>query len=264
MTGAGLPSSLAAAAFALAVVAGTPQAAEVPAPPDVPGLLARAQRVQNRDLAAWQRFAFRRQVVRRRVDADGSVSFRQDLDFRVVPAAGGGFDETLIAIDGSEPTPQLVRKHRRAARFSAHYQRAREGRLGSGPGELDFSFLFRGLGYRYLGREAVGGVACHHLAIHPVDASGGVEDLVAAATAGELWLTADGLHVARAKTRLTRPVSRALVEIERLEIELEGQPADGAWLPRRIEVRSKVNGLIRIRAHNTYTYSQLEARPPPR
>lgn len=260
-------ATLAAAALALAVVLAPRAAGDEPEPPDPAALLAEAQRVQARDLAAWESYAFRRQVVRRRLDAEGKVTFRQDLDFRIEPATGGGFEETLVAIDGREPTPREVREHRREARFTAHYRQAREGRLGGvlGAGELDFGYLFRALGYRYLGRETVGGADCHHLAIDPVGADSGAEaDPLAAATAGELWLTVDGLHVARAVTRLTRPVSQGLVAIDRLEVRFEGRPAGNAWLPGRIELRSALGGFLRLRAHNTYTYSELEARPPPR
>jgi hypothetical protein len=85
---------------------------------------------------------------------------------------------------------------------------------------------------------------------------------MAAVTAGELWLAVDGLHLVRARTRLTRPVTQGLVEIERLELGFEGRPVDGAWLPRRIEVRSSVRGLVRLRAHNVYSYSEFERRIP--
>lgn len=260
----GLAALLAVSALALGAVLAARAAGDEPEPPDPAALLAGAQRTQARDLEAWQGWAFRRQVVRRRLDAEGEVTFRQDLDFRVEPAPGGGFEETLIAIDGRAPTPREVREHRREARFTAHYRRAREGKLGGvlGAGELDFGYLFRALSYRYLGRETVGGADCHHLAIDPVGAGSGAEvDPLAAATAGELWLTVDGLHVARAATRLTRPVSQGLVAIDRLEIHFDGQPADRAWLPRRIELRSALGGFLRLRAHNSYTYSELEGRP---
>ncbi len=234
-------------------------------PPDLPALLAEAREVQRRDLETWHRFAFHRQVLRRRLDRQGEVSLRQVLDFEVEPAAGGGFAERLTAIDGREPTAAEVREHGREARFTKHYRQAREGRFGGvlGMGELDFNYLFGALDYSYLGREVIGGVPVHRLAIEPLagDPPRG-SDRLAAATGGELDLAVDGLHIVRARTRLSRPVSQGLVEIERLEIEFESQPLPGgAWIPRRIEVSSSVRGLVRIRAHNVYTYSGYERRP---
>lgn len=243
---------------------GTEPVAEPLSHADAGALVARARRVQERDLEAWHRFAFRRRVVRRRLDAEGEVGFRQVLDFRVEPTADG-FEETLVAIDGREPTAREVREHRRAGRFSGHYESAREGKLGGvlGVGELDFGYLLRALHYRYLGRESADGVACHHLAIEPVadGSDGDDDDPLAAATSGELWLAVDGLHVVRARTRLTRPVRQGLVVVDRLELDFTGQSVAGAWLPRRIELRSAVGGLLKVRAHNTYTYSGLEPRP---
>ncbi len=236
------------------------------AAPDPAALLAAAGRVQDRDLATWRRFAFRREVERQRLDARGEVVLRQRLEFRVEPAAGGGFDERLVAIDGRAPTPAEVTEHRRAGRFARHHRRALEGRFGgvAGVGELDFRRLFRALRPSYRGRAAVDGVDCHHLALEAVadDAGERDRDALAAVTAGELWLAADGLHLVRARTRLTRPVTQGLVEIERLELGFEAAPVDGVWLPRRIEVRSSVRGLVRLRAHNVYGYRDFERRIP--
>jgi len=233
--------------------------------PDPAALLAAAGRVQDRDLDAWRRFAFRREALRQRLDARGEVTFRQRLEFRVEPAAGG-FDERLVAIDGRAPTPREVAEHRRAERFSRHHRRAREGRFGGvvGVGELDFRRLFGALRPSYRGRATVDGVPCHHLAIEALagDAGERDRDALAAATAGELWLAADGLHLVRARTRLTRPVTQGLVEIERLELGFEAAPVHGVWLPRRIEVRSSVRGLVRLRAHNIYRYREFERRIP--
>jgi hypothetical protein len=235
-------------------------------PPDLPALLAEARRVQQLDLEAWQGFAFHRQVLRQRLDRRGQVTFRQQLEFEVEPVAGGGFDELLVAIDCRAPTAAEVREHRREARFSRHYQRAREGRFGGvlGVGELDFGYLFGALDYDYGGRRTEGGVDYHRLVIVPPEGEPGRgDDPLTAATAGELGLTVDGHHLVRAATRLTRPVSQGLVEVERLEIDFEARrAAGGVWLPGRIEVRSSVRGLVHLRAHNVYTYSGFERRGP--
>lgn len=240
--------------------------AEPAQPPDLPALLAEARAVQQRDLEAWQRFAFHRRVLRQRLDRRGAVTFTQRLEFEVEPVAGGGFDERLVAIDGRAPTAAEVREHRREGRFGRHYQRAREGRFGGvlGVGELDFGYLFGALDYDYGGRRTEGGVAYHRLVIDPPEGDPGRDaDPLAAATAGELGLAVDGLHLVRAATRLTRPVTQGLVEVERLEIAFEARrAAGGVWLPGRIEVRSSVRGLVHLRAHNVYTYSEFEPRSP--
>jgi hypothetical protein len=253
------------AVAALVLTAAAEGAAPAPAP-NLTALLAEARRVQERDLATWRRFAFRRQVLRQRLDPDERVIARQSLDFLIEPIPGGGFDERLVAIDGRAPTGEEVREHRRAARFARHYERAREGSFGGvlGVGELDFGLLFSGLDYTYGGRQAAGGVAYHRVAIAPVGRDPGPgDDPLATATAGELGFTVDGLHLVRARTRLAWPVTWGLARVERLEIDFEGQPAGGGvWLPRRIELRSAVRGIFRVRAHNVYTYSQFEERIP--
>jgi len=205
-------------------------------------------------------------MLRQRLDRHGEVSFRQQLEFQVEPVAGGAFDERLLAIDGRAPTAEEVLEHRRAERFTERYQHAREGRFGGvlGVGELDFNHLFGALDYSYSGQQEAGDVAYYRLVIEPVERERGRgSDRLAAATAGELGLAVDGLHLVRAETRLTHPVSQALIEVERLQIDFEAQPAvGGVWLPKRIEVRSSVRGILHIRAHNVYTYSDWEERTP--
>lgn len=259
-----MPPLLAIALLAIGGFAAAEGGVDAETAPDPAALIAEARRVQVRDLEVWRRFAFRRQVVRQRLDDRGEVALRQDLVFRVEPAVDG-FDETLVAIDGRAPSAREIREHRHEARFTRHYDHAREGKLGGvlGFGELDFGYIFRGLHYRYAGRETTaGGIACHRLAIEPLtgDAAVGAADPLAAATAGDLWLAVDGLHVVRASTRLTRPVRQGLARAERLDLDFEAQRVEGAWLPRRIELRSALGGLLRLHAHNIYTYSQFEDR----
>lgn len=231
-----------------------------PGEPDLAGLLEEARRVQQTDLEFWGTLSFRRQVTRERLDADGSVTFRQELDFRITPEAGG-FDETLIRIDGRPPTRREIDAHRGAARFGKRYRSAISGRGdGSVDRPYDFSGFLRRPGYAYRGVEMVGGRACHRLDFPAREPSGGTRDeRLWAATAGSLWIDTKGLHLVRAETRTVRsvPVMIRLGKVVRVEIRLEARPFRGHWIPRSIDVRTviKVAGFP-VRKRNIFSYSE--------
>lgn len=254
-----------AAAVAAGVALGTAHAPAGPPGPsgpetDVEVLLREAQRVQREDLAAWQRFRFRRSVVTERLDEAGEAVGREDLEFELVPAAEG-FDEWLTRIDGRAPSPAEVNRHRRKARFSRHYETARRGE-GSGAegGGYSLQLLLKLSSYRHAGLEPVDGVPCHRLDFEPREQEElkGLEGRLAASMRGTLWISAEGHHLARARVRTVRPVPVVLLlfGIRSLEVELDSGPAgDGAWLPRRIEVRADARLLgWPMRRHSVFLY----------
>jgi hypothetical protein len=238
---------------------------------DLERLLREARRVQEADLEAWRRFAFRRVVERERLDAGGRTKSRQVLEFEIRPLAEG-FDEVLTRVDGQPPAAAAVREHREAARFTRHY---REARGAGAEREEDnlfslFDLLYLG-SYADAGREMVAGVPCRRLDFVPsAEPPGeGRGAAIGAALAGSIWLTEDGLHLSRAEARAVRPVSFAigLARLAELEVEMETFPVEaGVWLPSRIQVRSTLRVLgVPSRRRTTFRYSHHQAaaaRPP--
>ena len=261
----------AAAGAPVNAAAGAPDAGPgmAPAPPaaeptpDLDLIIREAQRVQLEDTAAWPRFRFRRHVRTERLDADGDVTGSEELEFVVTPKAEG-FDEDLQSIEGRQPTAKEVRRHRRLARFTRHYEAARSGE-GSGAlgGGYSLSLFLRRAAYRYAGREEIGGVPCHRLDFSPQehDDLKGYEGRLASAMGGSLWISVDGYHLVRARTRMVRPVSIVLLlfRFRDLAVDLDSAPvAPGVWLPRRIEVRADARvSFWPLRRHSVLQYSDF-------
>jgi len=264
-------AEVAAAGAAVDAAAGAPgralQTAPAPPaaepPPDLDLIIREAQRVQLEDSAAWPRFRFRRHVRTEHLDEDGSVTGSEDLEFVVTPKAEG-FDEDLQRIDGRPPTPREMSRHRRLARFSRHYEEARSGEgSGSLGGGYSLSLFLRQTSFRYAGREEIGGVACYRLDFSPQERDDlkGYEGRLAGAMGGSLWISVDGYHVARARTRMQRPVSifLFLFGFRDLQVDFDGTPvAPGVWLPQRIEVRADARiSFWPVRRHSVVHYSEF-------
>lgn len=244
----------------LALAAAPGRSAEDEPLPDPALLLERGRAILHADLSQWPRYAFRREVERRRLRPDGRVEWRTRYDFRVSPS-GDGFDEQLVSIDGRAPTREEIRSHRRAARFTEHYRRFASGDDAAVGGTgLSLAYLLHLSNVRSGGRETVDGVACWRLDFEPETEPGAATPTrkLAAATTGSLWLAAQGLHLVRAKTRLVRPVARGPVRFYTLDVAVEGSRGEPPWLPRLIVVESEYRvALGRQRVHNEYRYSEL-------
>lgn len=250
--------------WASLLAAGLPAAAGVAPedgpPADLERLVAEARAVQQSDLRHWGRLAFRREVVRERLDADDRVVDREVLVFFITPGRGGEFDEGLRTIDGRLPTRSEVQAHRRARRFNKRYKTALTGDA-SDYEEGDFSlghFMTRS-DYTYGGLEMVDGIRCHRLdfAAQP-ESGGGVASRISAATEGSMWLDVRTLHAVRAESRLTRPVTAmlGLVRIERVDIEMSTLSFGEHRLPAEIVVTSRVAMAGRaLRKRNRFLYS---------
>jgi len=192
---------------------------------DIERMMDQARQVQMADLEFWSRLTFHRQVIRERLDGEGQVLEREELDFRIRPSPRG-FDEELRLIDGQAPSRRKVREHRAAGRFTERYQTAVSGEDPRyDKGDFSLANLLRRADYLYLGREMIDGIPCHRLDFpaHPEVGGMGVEERMAAATEGSLWLAEGSLHMVRAETRTVRSVAAlaGLVKVEGVVIRLE-------------------------------------------
>lgn len=231
---------------------------------DLGRLLEDAKRVQQHDLAAWQRYRFQREVVRRSLDVQLRETKREVLWFIVRPKADGhGFDEQLVLIDGKSPSRRLREEHREAARFTKHYLRAlRQGDQFDADAD-PIVHLWDAEHYDYAGLETIDGVPCHRVEMRasaePLEGDLGVR--LAAATAGTLWLAVDGLRIVRSQSRLTREVRLVfgLGTLSRFDVRLQTvQLPGGTRLPAEISVVSHVSALgTTVRKSNRYRYSRF-------
>lgn len=247
----------------LASDAAPPPATPADAPADFRRVLSQARKVQLADAAAWQAYRFRRRALREQVVESGEVLVREDLEFLVTPGSDG-FDEVLLRLDGRDPRPEEVRRHRRLAKFTTHYRALLDG---EGRDDVEWGYSLSHLlglsSYRYVGREQVNGVACHRVDFTPggAPAGRGLASRFAQAMEGSLWITVEGNHLARARARTVRPVSFALslMKVLALDVSLDSQPVgDGTWLPLRIEVLTRTRFLIRqVQKRNSYVYSEF-------
>lgn len=233
-------------------------------------LLDAARRAQKADLESWARYRFKRQAVRAKLDSDGRISSRTDLESIVTPLGGARpaagpprFDETLVRIDGAEPTGAQVEHHRKDAPFSRHYATTIGNEGTEEEGGYSLSFLLRMSSYRHDGEEKVEGRLCHRIRFE-ADTGAEGHDLpsrFARAVAGTLWLTEEGAHMARASVHSVAPIdiTFGIVRLSELEIEMVSQPlASGEWVPRTIETRSVVRILgVPMRRLNRYSYSEF-------
>ena len=223
--------------------------------------------MQRRDLEAWRGYAFRRRVLREKLDRSGAAKFRQTLVFEVEPRVGG-FDERLVDINGRAPTSGEVRSHRSAGRFAKHYREMITGEadhdlIGS---DLSLPSILDHASYHLQGREVVAGTPCYRLEIRsrPRRRTSTSQDL-ADATEGFLWVSVDGLHLVRWDTHLVRSVSKGIARVEQLDLRVELAPRGGFWIPRSIELDSEVKiGPLTLRKRNRYHYSHFRLQELPR
>ena len=247
------------------VAAGSAQAQETVDPAD---LIVRAAEQELEDVGGWFDYGFRRRVVRESFDADGEVTERQELVFRCTPQ-GEGFDELLIELDGVPPSEREVQKNREAARFTRHLKMALAG--SSDPDSHEsFTAMLTGLEkheWRHRGMETVEGRQCHRFEMLPSPEPNGasLEERLAAAQVGTIWLEVDTLHIVRAEIALSRAVTAyTVIRLEKLAItSVHGPVPGGGWLPREIDVVSEVKvPFRRMRKRNYYQYSEFERMTP--
>ena len=237
--------------------------------PDSATLMKEIRRTQRADFESWARFSFDRHVVRRRLDAEGMATRTEILEFEVT-ALHEGFDEKLVRIDGRKPFASEVLEHRRAGRFAKHYGQVRAGGDVDQQEGFSLAWLVQFPNYRFSGIETVGEVECYRLDFEPgmADTSGTAVSRVPGrfveAMAGSLWIARGSHHLVRAQVGTVQPVrmSFGVVRIMSLEVALDAGPvAKGAWLPRRISVKSHLSILGRdVRKENIFNYSRFRER----
>lgn len=237
-------------------------AAPAPAGEDLSALMAKAQQVQLADVKAWRDYRFHRTVHREEKNDSGRVLDGDHLVFEIQPAAEG-FQERLLEIDGRKPTPGEAADHARKQSFSKHYATMVSGKGGGEEEGFTLGYLLRLSRYRYAGRETIGGKLCHRVDFSPDEGleTDGMAGKLVKAMEGRLWLTVDGLHLARAEARTVHAVSLALslAKVHQLEVFMESAPiSEGVWLPQRIEVDSKARVFFSTRYRTLrYRYSEF-------
>lgn len=235
---------------------------------DLSALMSKAQQVQLADVKAWRLYRFRRAVLQEAKNDSGRLLEGENLVLEIRPVADG-FEERLLEIDGRKPTPAEAADHARRKNFTKHYATMVSGKGGGEEEGFSLGDLLRLSAYRYAGREMIGGRLCHRVDFSPDEdrKTDGVAGKLAKAMAGRLWLTVDGLHLARAQARTVRAVSLALslAKVHQLEVFMESAPiSEEVWLPQRIEVESKARILFSTRNRTLrYLYSDfLKATEP--
>lgn len=250
----------------LAILVAVPQGGpDLSRKEDLSALLEKARRVQVEDMAAWRRYRFRRTIVREERDSEREVKKSENLTIDVTPTSSG-FDERLSEIEGRSPTPAEAEAFRRQGRFTKHYKSFLGGKGGSDSRGRGYSLglLLRMSSYRYAGIEPVNEIPCYRLDFSPDPkrTASGVAGKIVKAMEGSLWLSLDGLHLARAEARAMRPVSVAmsLGMIYSLEIELEAAPVGkDTWLPVKLIWKSRDRVLLTTRyRNNVFHYLQFE------
>lgn len=232
---------------------------------DLSALLEKARRVQVEDMAAWRRYRFRRTILREERDSEHEVKKSEKLTIDVTPTTSG-FDESLSEIEGRSPTPAEAEAFRRQERFTKHYKSFLGGKSGSESRGRGYSLglLLRMSSYRYAGIEPVNEIPCYRLDFSPDPkrTASGMAGKIVRAMEGSLWLSLDGLHLARAQARAVRPVSVAmsLGMIYSLDIDLEAAPVDkDIWLPVKLIWKSRDRVLLSTRyRNNVFHYLQFE------
>jgi hypothetical protein len=255
------------AILALFVVASEGQPHD-PRSEDLTAILEKARRVQVADVEAWRRYRFRRHWLREERDEAGRVENTESMVFEVTPR-GGSFHEQLVEIDGRTPTQEERRQFQNQARFAKHYRTLVAGSGEKEEGGYSLGHLLRMSSYRYKGRETVEGVVCYRIdfAPDPTRELGGVEGKLARAMEGSIWITVEGLHLARASAHTVRPVSLALslAKVHELDLVMESGPVgEGIWLPTDVDLKTSVRILFSTRRRrNVYHYAEFHREPAP-
>ena len=104
------------------------------------------------------------------------------------------------------------------------------------------------------------GAPCFRFLVKPFSPPEGASrtERIAAASHGSFWVTREGQHLARMEVRLAKPLKMIGVTLKALDLTLDKEQHDGAWLATRAEVRSEFKLGVTVRKHNTWMYSDFE------
>lgn len=235
-----------------------------PAGEDLTALMDKARQVQVADVAAWRAYRFKRSALREEVDDDGRIVVREDLLFDIRPS-GEGFEEKLVKKDGRAPTGEEISYYGRKRPFAKHYSTLVTGTGEGEEGGFSLGHLLRMTAYRYAGREVVEGTPCYRVDFSPDEdrQADGIAGKLTKAMEGSLWITVDGLHLARAEAQTVGAVSLALslAKVHQLEVSMVSAPVSaGVWLPKRIDVKARARILFSSR-WRTNRFRYLDFQP---
>ena len=227
--------------------------------PDIETLLREVQRVQEADHQAWHGYSFRRHVIRQDVDREGTPQLLQEMHFLVIPK-DDGFDETLLEIDGREPTDKEVKQHREAGRFEKHWRKSATLELDNPVGEdLALGEMIREQDHRIVGEEEIDGIRCHRVEFspRPEPEKATTSERLSHAIKGSACFSVDGLHLVEAEMESTRPVKKGPAALNQLRIRMEQRPVGDVWLATLVEMQSdvKIPGK-KLRKWNKYRYTE--------
>ena len=227
--------------------------------PDIEELLAAAiEAGEGEDRAAWAEHAFKRHVLRQKLDADDVVTWRQEMIFQITPTADG-FDETLLEMDGRPATAAEVKEHKEAGKFQAHYEKTSELALENPFGaDLALLPLLYDQEHEYVGLEKLDGTPCHRIRWQAREESRSLpwQEKLKHAMKGTLCVAADDPDLIHADMETIRPLKKGPVKIALFRIAFEAQRVGEAWLPSRLETVSHTDiPGKKYRTHNVYRYT---------
>ena len=213
---------------------------------------------EGEDRAAWAEHAFKRHVLRQKLDEEGVVTWRQEMIFQITPTADG-FDETLLEMDGRPATAAEVEEHKKAGRFQAHYEKTSELALENPFGkDLALLPLLYDQEHEYVGIEKFNGTPCHRIRWQAREESRSLpwQEKLKHAMKGTLCIAADDPDLIHADMETTREVKKGPVKMDKVRIAFNARPVGDVYLPSKIEMVSqiKIPGR-RFRTHNIYRFT---------
>lgn len=228
---------------------------------DLDSLLKEAVTVHARNLEAWQQYSFRRDVHRERIDKNGEVEWSLEFSLMNTPTEDG-FDEELIEIDGRAPTAEEIEEHREEARWTKHYREVLAGKVDHvlASDQVTLPAIWEASDHTYMGREIIDGVEAHRVDFAPKPAQKApMVERLADSIEGSLWVSVEGTHLLRWKTRLSRPLKKGLIKMKALDLEVSCQPVGDHYFASEVEMASVVNiGFGDERKRNQYRYSEFK------
>jgi len=229
--------------------------------PDFEGLNDKVRDAYRNDLALLRTVSFHRQVIRQKLKSNGSVKSEEVLDSQITPISGG-FDEVLVRIDDRAPSSREVKKHRKSAIFTKHYDELVKGRVNLAfIADITLSLLVDAYNYSYEGEEEIQGQMCYRFAVKPFDPPAKASDteVIAAASDGHFWIDADSGSIVRMKVSIVRPLKVMGAGLNSLTLSLESVKWGDAWLTKRIEVNSEYELVFTTsRKRNVWIYSDFK------
>lgn len=242
------------------MLAGVTASAQDATPPKASDVGKATFQAFKHDLAAIRSYAFTRTVTRTRLNRHGALKEKEVLVMRVTPDEDG-FTETLIEIDGSDPTEDQVEEHREAETFERHYEQMIAGQVEMPIlADLELQDLLETFHFTYESDESIQGKNCHRYTVDPADPpkDASKSKRIAAASEGTIWLAQDTASLVRMETRIVRPLKTFGFGMNDLDLTLQSTSVGNDWLLSRIEIKAVYEIPFKVRRHNTWVYTDFE------